>query len=98
MEIDLLIQNQIRTTKLEPKMASHFDPYDMNGGSVVAISGDNFAIIGSDTRLSQSYNILSRNVPKISTIGNDIAIGMSGFHGDIITFKKKIKSIVKGSH
>ena len=38
-----------------------FSPYQENHGSVVAVAGEDFAVIASDTRLSGSgYNILTR--------------------------------------
>ncbi len=43
-----------------------FSPYQENHGSVVAVAGDDFAVIASDTRLSGSgYNILTRDQPKL---------------------------------
>jgi 20S proteasome alpha/beta subunit len=36
-----------------------FSPYSDNGGSLVAIAGDDYAIIASDTRLSGLCTLLS---------------------------------------
>ena len=39
-----------------------FNPYEDNGGTTIVLTGKDFAIIGSDTRLSDGgYQILSRN-------------------------------------
>ncbi len=40
---------------------SEFQPYVDNGGTVVGITGSDYCIIGSDTRLSEKYFIHSRN-------------------------------------
>ena len=43
-----------------------FSPYQENHGSVVAVAGEDFAVIASDTRLSgNGYNILTREQPKL---------------------------------
>ena len=41
--------------------ADKFEPYSMNGGLVSAVAGPDYVIIASDTRLSQGYEILTRN-------------------------------------
>lgn len=51
---------------------SKFDPYADNGGTVIGIAGRDFCIIASDTRLSHSYVIKSRNISRIFTVINSI--------------------------
>uniref|UniRef100_A0A8C5H2I0 Proteasome subunit beta n=1 Tax=Gouania willdenowi TaxID=441366 RepID=A0A8C5H2I0_GOUWI len=41
-----------------------FSPYTFNGGTVLAVAGEDFAIVASDTRLSEGYAIHSRDSPK----------------------------------
>merc|ERR1712212_440442 len=41
-----------------------FSPYTFNGGTVLAVAGEDFAIVASDTRLSEGYSIHSRDSPK----------------------------------
>lgn len=46
-----------------------WNPYSMEGGSTCAISGDNFAIVASDTRMTQNdINILTRDAEKIHVL------------------------------
>lgn len=41
-----------------------FSPYASNGGTVLGVAGEDYAIIASDTRLSEGYSIHSRSTPK----------------------------------
>ena len=43
-------------------MQHRFQPYEDNGGTVIGVSGKDFAIIACDTRLSRGYSVLSRDV------------------------------------
>lgn len=67
-----------------------FSPYAFNGGTVLAIAGEDFAIIASDTRLSQGFSIHSRHSPKNYKLTNTTVLGCSGFHGDCLTLTKHI--------
>jgi len=40
---------------------SKFDPYELNGGLISGVAGKGYVILGSDTRLSSGYGILSRS-------------------------------------
>eukprot|EP00116_Pleurobrachia_bachei_P009150 sb/3469412/ len=72
-----------------------FSPYAMNGGTVVAVAGDDFAVIGSDTRLSEGYSILSRDVSKVRNVTKDCLLGSVGFHGDVLTLTKMMDARLK---
>lgn len=66
-----------------------FSPYSDNGGSVVAIAGDDFVVIASDTRLSgHGYAILSRDNPKLFKLSDKTVLGSTGCQCDILTFCK----------
>ncbi|KAB8336644.1 hypothetical protein FH972_020955 [Carpinus fangiana] len=47
--------------------------YTDNGGSTLAISGADFAILAGDTRSTSGYNINSRYVPKVFRIGSTLS-------------------------
>lgn len=70
--------------------AMSFSPYTMNGGTVLGISGPDFAIIASDTRLSEGYSIHTRDSPKTYKLTDGTVLGSAGFHGDILTLVKSI--------
>lgn len=59
-----------QSTASGPRQHS-FYPYADNGGSTLGISGENFAILAGDTRLTSGYNIHTRYAPKIFRIGGD---------------------------
>lgn len=70
----------------------HFNPYEMNGGSIVGVAGEDFAIIASDTRLSEGYSILSRENPHLYQVQPRTVVGCVGFHGDCLTFTKTLQT------
>ena len=59
--LQLLLAIHITTRCTKTTDANKFDPYSMNGGLVSAIAGPDYVIIASDTRLSEGYEILSRD-------------------------------------
>eukprot|EP00051_Salpingoeca_urceolata_P027281 m.480796 g.480796 ORF g.480796 m.480796 type:complete len:216 (-) comp21955_c0_seq1:62-709(-) len=74
---------------------ARFEPYSQNGGTVVGIAGDDFAVIASDTRLSEDYSIHSRNSTKIHELTDSMVLGSAGFHGDVLTLLKQIRARLK---
>jgi 20S proteasome alpha/beta subunit len=44
---------------------SRFDPYDDNGGTILAIAGKDFTVIAGDTRQAQGYSIQTRYARKV---------------------------------
>ena len=67
----------------------------MNGGSIIGVAGENFAVIASDKRLSEGYSILSRNSPHLYQLQPNCVIGSVGFHGDCLTFTKTLEIRLK---
>ena len=45
--------------------ACHPSRYDDNGGTVVAVAGDDYCIVAASTRMSTGYSILTREKTKI---------------------------------
>jgi len=73
----------------------HFSPYSDNGGSIVAIGGPGFAVIGSDTRLMSGYSIYTRDQPKLTTLGKTTVLGCCGCWGDVLTLTRLIDARMK---
>ena len=42
-----------------------FSPYTSNGGTIMAIHGDDYCVIAGDTRQSEGYNIQTRYKPTV---------------------------------
>ncbi|CAK9297641.1 unnamed protein product [Gordionus sp. m RMFG-2023] len=60
-------------------------PYVNHGGSIIAIAGDNFSVLGTDMRLSEdaSGEIMSRHQSKAYKLTPTTMLGLCGFHGDV---------------
>ncbi len=83
------------TTMAPTERKEQFNPYMDNGGTVLAIAGKNFCLLGGDTRVSQGYTILSRSTSKITQLTRTAAIATSGMRSDIAKFHKTILIRVK---
>lgn len=59
-----------------------FNPYTDNGGTVLGIAGEDFAVLAGDTRIVSGYNINSRYEPKIFDVGDNILMTANGFSAD----------------
>ncbi|KAI9373333.1 nucleophile aminohydrolase [Aspergillus egyptiacus] len=91
----------------QPTNAPHkehgFYPYTDNGGSVLGITGKDFAVLAGDTRSTSGYNINSRYVPKVFKIGGDqetgegahILLSVVGFAADGQALKERLDAVVK---
>ncbi|XP_011495264.1 PREDICTED: proteasome subunit beta type-1 [Ceratosolen solmsi marchali] len=69
-----------------------FNPYADNGGSVVALAGDDFSLIAADTRLSTGYSIYSRKQEKLFKLSDTTVLGCSGCWCDILTLTRVISA------
>merc|ERR1719408_321141 len=79
---------QLGTSSASAPIQARFNPYDYNGGTVLAVAGKDFSIVAGDTRMSTGFNIKSRNVSKIFQINGKTVLGTGGFRGDITTLQK----------
>ncbi|XP_030761479.1 proteasome subunit beta type-1 [Sitophilus oryzae] len=70
----------------------HFNPYADNGGSIVAIAGNDFVIIGADTRLSAGFSIYTREQNKLFSLSGTTVLGCSGCWCDTLTLTRILKS------
>lgn len=76
----------------EAPVQRQFYPYADNGGSVVAIAGDDFVVIGADTRLSTGFAIYTREQKKIFKLSDKTVLGCGGCWCDTLTLTRIISA------
>jgi len=79
---------------VKPNQAS-FSPYESNEGSIVAISGGDFVVIASDTRLSSGYSIYTREQPKLFKLSDKTILGLASCWCDALTLAKIVEARMK---
>lgn len=75
---------------LDP-LGRHFSPYEDNGGTVLSVSGQDYTIVASDTRLGSGYSVPSRNVSRIVKLTDKVVLASSGMQTDIAVLHKVLK-------
>ncbi|KAK7069290.1 Proteasome subunit beta type-1 [Halocaridina rubra] len=70
----------------------HFSPYMDNGGTTVAIAGDDFVMVASDLRLSRGFNIFSREQSKIFGLTPKTMLASTGCWADVLTLNKVLQA------
>ncbi|PSC76193.1 Proteasome subunit beta type-1 [Micractinium conductrix] len=74
------------------KQHASWSPYDDNGGTVVAVAGDDYCVVAASTRMSTGYSILTRNKSKILTFNPKCLIASAGMQADMETLHKVLHS------
>ena len=68
-----------------------WSPYDNNGGTVVAVAGEDYAIAAADTRMSTGYSVLTRDYAKMERMSERTIMASGGFMADASMLKKLLK-------
>lgn len=69
-------------------VSRHFSPYENNGGTVLSVSGPDYTIVASDTRLGSGYSIPSRYVSRVIKLTDKCVLASSGMQSDIAILHK----------
>lgn len=75
-----------------------FNPYSDNGGTILGIAGEDFAVLAGDTRHTTDYSINSRYEPKVFDCGDNILISANGFAADGEALVKRFQNSLKWYH
>ncbi|EDW35325.1 GL20944 [Drosophila persimilis] len=67
------------------------DLYENNGGTVLAIAGKDFVVIGGDTRLSSGCAILSRTQTKLCPLSKQMVVAATGCWCDAVSLTNLLK-------
>lgn len=89
--MEMALEPESSATRPLQAARDEFNPYIDNGGTVVALAGPNFALLAGDTRLSEGYNIVSREEPKLFRIGEGVAMGSAGMQADRLRLYRTLR-------
>lgn len=86
--------NEVKNIPIEHQ----FNPYSDNGGTILGIAGEDFAVIAGDTRNTTDYSINSRYQPKVFDCGDNILFSANGFSADGDALVKRFQNSLKWYH
>ena len=70
-----------------------WNPYTIEGGSTLAIAGESFAIVATDTRMSQhDVNVMNREAEKVHDLNKSIILATAGFYGDVLQLRRVLEA------
>lgn len=92
-KMQIMPQDQLTTHRPIQEPREHaFSPYEFNGGTTIAITGSDFAVLAADTRLSSGYSILSRDVSKARVFHDHCAMASGGCRTDVLTLQRTLQT------
>ncbi|GLC47040.1 Proteasome subunit beta type-1 [Pleodorina starrii] len=59
-----------------------WSPYDDNGGTVVAVAGEDYCIVAASTRMSTGFSILTRDASMLLQLTDKVVIASAGMQAD----------------
>jgi 20S proteasome subunit beta 6 len=88
----------LETSTVQEPIEHRFNPYADNGGTVLGIAGQGFALIAGDTRHTTGYSINSRFQPRCFDMGDNIILSTVGFAGDCKALVQALKTNMEWYH
>ncbi|RKO99696.1 hypothetical protein CXG81DRAFT_27560 [Caulochytrium protostelioides] len=79
-------------------MEHGFSPYTDNGGTTLAIAGDDYVIVAGDTRQSEGYSINTRYCPKVFKLDNNCVLATGGMAADGQNLVRRLKQSIEQYH
>ncbi|KAG2483964.1 hypothetical protein HYH03_017209 [Edaphochlamys debaryana] len=64
------------------KQHATWSPYDDNGGTVVAVAGEDYCIVAGSTRLSTGFSILTRDASMMLQLTDKVVVASAGMQAD----------------
>jgi 20S proteasome subunit beta 6 len=77
---------------MQAPLEHRWSPYEDNGGTSLAVSGKEYAVLVADTRLSTGYRIHTRDCTKCTQLTKNCVISSCGMKSDAITLHKTLKA------
>lgn len=92
------VSSEYSTDTSNVPIEHRFNPYSDNGGTILGIAGEDFAVLAGDTRHTTDYSINSRYEPKVFDCGDNIIMSANGFAADGEALVKRFKNSIKWYH
>ncbi|TDG39618.1 hypothetical protein AWZ03_013960 [Drosophila navojoa] len=71
------------------------NPYEQNGGTVMALTGPDFVLLAADTRLSCESHVLSRRQSKLFKMTPTAVVGSTGCWCDVLALTSMLRMHVQ---
>eukprot|EP01039_Chlorochromonas_danica_P004290 gene4290-4710_t len=75
-----------------------FEPYAENGGTIIALAGQDYCLIASDSRLCDGYTIRSREMTKVFEVSPGIFFAAAGCWSDVVEVSQKLTYACQNYH
>jgi 20S proteasome subunit beta 6 len=69
-----------------------WSPYDDNGGTVLAVAGEDYCIVAGSTRMSTGYSILTRDRSMIEVYSDRAVLASAGMQADAAALQKLLRA------
>ncbi|KAK9839406.1 hypothetical protein WJX81_000429 [Elliptochloris bilobata] len=75
-----------------PRAHPSWSPYDNNGGTCVAVAGQDYCVVAASTRMSTGFSILKRDSSLFLQLSDQLVIVTAGFQADSRTLHKTLQT------